>query len=105
MSDQSFQIDPLLCSAIEQRHLLRLFYQHKRRIVEPHDYGIHQGVAKLLAYQISGESSSKLPSWRWMKHDEISDIEVLEKTFAGGREAPSGKHHTWDKLFIRVQPA
>lgn len=33
------------------------------------------------------------------------DIELLNQTFAGGRSAPSGKHHKWDKLFIRVKAA
>ena len=33
---------------------------------------------------------------------EIGDLEVLGKTFAGNRPAPSGKHHAWDQIFARV---
>lgn len=97
--------DPTLYQAIESRRLVRLCYKNKERIIEPHDYGIHKGVAKLLAYQIGGASSGKLPNWRWMETDLVSEIEILEKTFPGGRDSPTGKHHEWDRLFIRVQPA
>lgn len=97
--------DLLIRQAIEQRRLLRLRYKNRERIVEPHDYGIHNGVAKLLGYQTGGSSSQKLPNWRWIETRQISDIYLLPETFPGGRPAPSGKHHRWDKLFLRVQPA
>jgi hypothetical protein len=98
------KIDPLLYSAVEHRRLLRLRYLNKERIVEPHDYGVHNGIAKLFAYQVRGESSQKLPNWRWIVTDLISDVE-LNETFPGGRATKSGKHHKWDRLFIRVKPA
>ena len=99
------KINPLLWQAIEQRRLIQLFYKSRERIVEPHDYGIHNGIVKLLAYQVGGSSSNKLPAWRWLEEDLISNIQILDRTFAGGRSAPSGKHHKWDQLFIRVKPA
>jgi hypothetical protein len=80
-------------------------YRNKDRIVEPHDYGVHNGVVKLLGYQVGGSSSGRLPNWRWMETDLISDIHLLNRTFPGGRPTPSGKHHQWDQLFIRVKPA
>ncbi|HEX3682249.1 MAG TPA: hypothetical protein VHU83_06875 [Bryobacteraceae bacterium] len=98
-------INPLLWTAIKHRRLIRLFYKQRERIVEPHDYGIHNGVVKLLAYQVGGSSSGKLPNWRWMEENLISGIELLNTTFPGGRAAPSGKHHKWDKVFIRVESA
>lgn len=105
MSPPKPSINLLLWAAIEQKRLIRLFYKNRERIVEPHDYGIHNGVVKLFAYQVGGSSSQKLPNWRWMEEDLISGIELLNRTFRGGRPAPSGKHHKWDKLFIRVKPA
>src|SRR5215211_6106129 len=57
------------------------------------------------AYQVGGSSSHKLPDWRWMEEDLISDIQILNRTFPGARPTASGKHHKWDKLFIRVKPA
>jgi hypothetical protein len=38
------KLDHLLRTAIEQTRLLRLRYRNKDRIVEPHDYGQHNGV-------------------------------------------------------------
>ena len=98
------KLDRLLRTAIEQTRLLRLRYRNKDRIVEPHDYGQHNGVIKLLTWQIGGSSSGPLPNWRWMETDQISDAQLLDQTFPGGRPAPSGKHHKWDKLFLRVKP-
>ena len=73
-------------------------------IVEPHDYGIHKGLIKLFGYQVGGSSSQKLPNWRWAEQDLISDIELQDRTFPGGRPTKSGKHHKWDQLFLRVKP-
>jgi hypothetical protein len=98
-------VNPLLWAAIEQKRLIRLRYKNRERIVEPHDYGIHNGSIKLLAYQVGGSSSQTLPNWRWMEQSLISDIQLLNQTFPGGRSTPSGKHHQWDQLFIRVKPA
>jgi hypothetical protein len=80
-------------------------YKNRERIVEPHDYGIRNGIATLLAYQVAGSSSHKLPNWRWMETELISGMQILNRTFPGGRPTPTGKHHKWDKLFIRVKPA
>jgi hypothetical protein len=103
--ERESNVNPLLRAAIEQRRLVRLRYKDRERIVEPHDYGIHNGTVKLLAYQVGGSSSQKLPNWRWMEEDLISGIETLEQTFPGGRPTASGRHHRWDKLFVRVRPA
>jgi hypothetical protein len=97
-------INPLIWTAIEQKHLLRFRYKNRERIVEPHDYGIHKGLIKLSGYQVTKSSSHKLPNWRWAEQDLISDVQLLDRTFPGGRPTKSGKHQKWDKLFIRVKP-
>jgi Resolvase, N terminal domain/Helix-turn-helix domain of resolvase len=104
-SEAEPNINPLLWKAIEEARLIRLRYKDRLRIVEPHDYVIHNGTVKLFAYQVGGSSSHQLPDWRWMEADLISDIQLLNRTFPGGRPTPSGKHHQWDKVFIRVKPA
>jgi hypothetical protein len=96
-------VDELLRTAIRRRRLIRLFYRDKQRIIEPHDYGVHNGSAKLLGYQVGGSSSGRLPNWRWMEVNLISDIHLLNQTFPGGRPTPSGKHHRWDRIFTRVK--
>jgi hypothetical protein len=98
-------VNPVIWAAIEQKRLIRFRYKNRERIVEPHDYGIHKGVIKLFGYQVGGSSSQKLPNWRWSEQDLISDLHLLDRTFPGGRPTKSGKHHNWDKLFIRVKPA
>jgi hypothetical protein len=96
-------VDELLRTAIEHKRLIRLLYRNKDRIVEPHDCGIHKGSVKLLGYQVAGSSSGKLPNWRWMEIDLISDIHLRNKTFPRVRPTSSGKHQKWDKLFTRVK--
>lgn len=95
----------LLRTAIQEKRLIELVYTKKRRIIEPHDYGIYKGSEKLLAYQVGGESSSKLPNWRLMEIERMTDVRLLERKFRGGRPEPSGRHHQWDQLFFRVGPA
>ncbi len=99
------RVNPLIWAAIEQKRLLRFRYKDRERIVEPHDYGIHNGRVKLFGYQVGGSSSQPLPNWRWVEQELMSDIELLDQTFPGGRATKSGKHHKWEKLFIRVEPA
>jgi hypothetical protein len=97
--------DPLLWQAIEHRRMIRLVYHGKERLVEPHDHGILNGTVQLLGYQVAGSSNRPLPNWILMKVNEMQDLQMLEKTFAGGRPTASGKHLPWDVLFTRVQPA
>jgi hypothetical protein len=102
--EDSNDTDGLLRAAIEQKRLVQLVYGNKLRILEPHDYGVHKGSVKLLGYQVGDSSSGPLPNWRWMEVKSISDIHLLDRTFPGGRPSPSGKHHQWDRLCLRVKP-
>lgn len=105
MEIHSLDIDRMLVAAIQHKRVVRLQYLGKERVVEPHDYGIQSGRPRLLAYQIGGASSGKLPGWRWIDVDQISGLELLDRNFPGGRPAPSGRHHRWEELFIRVGAA
>ena len=96
---------PLIYAAIEQRRMIRLVHHGKDRTLEPHDHGILNGSVQLLGYQVAGSSSRPLPNWLLMKVNEIAEVDLLDRTFPGGRPTPSGKHLKWDTLFIRVQPA
>ena len=96
---------PLIWTAIDQTRMIRLIYHHKERVLEPHDHGILNGSVQLLGYQVAGSSSRPLPNWLLMKTDEITDLELLDQTFPGGRPTATGNHIKWDELFIRVKPA
>jgi hypothetical protein len=98
--------DAMIRRAIVERRLVRFSYHGCVRVAEPHDYGLRRGAEQLLVYQVAGESrSGKLPSWRRVAIAEMSGFELLDRTFAGGREVPSGVHSQWDELYLRVAPA
>jgi hypothetical protein len=93
----------LIWTSIEERCHVRFFYDAKRRVAEPHDYGIQNGKVRLLVYQFAGESNSgRLPAWRLVDVDGVSELQILNSKFPGNRPAPSGQPHKWDQIFIRV---
>ena len=102
-------IDPethkVVLAAIQQKRQIRFVFDGKERIVEPHDYGVQNGMIRLLAWQTGGQSSGPIPGWRWFDVERISVITLLERTFPGNRPAPSGRHHQWNALYARVSPA
>lgn len=89
--------------AIADKRLVELFYESKRRIAEPHDYGIQKGGAKLLVYQVGGESSSRIPGWKHLDVAKIERLVVLDEAFRGSRGAAHRHHKSWDVLFARVK--
>ena len=97
-------LDRLLREAIRTKHLLRFRYKNQERIVEPHDYGTQNGIVRLFCYQVAGRSRSPLPGGRVVDVHKIQECEMLERRFAGNRDTPSGKHHKWVEIFIRVEP-
>ena len=97
------ELHRLLYSAIQNKRLMRFAYEDKERIVEPHDYGIQKNIARLLSWQLRGQSSGRIPGWRWFDVAKMHDLEILDTAFPGNREA-SSKRHQWDQIFIRVAP-
>jgi hypothetical protein len=95
---------PLILAAIEQTRMLRLIYHNKERVIEPHDHGILMAHSSWSGIRSPGSSSRSLPNWLLMKTEEIIDLELLDRTFPGGRPTASGSHIKWEKLFIRVKP-
>ncbi len=92
-----------ILKAIDEIRLLRFVFDGKERIVEPHDYGIHQGHVRLFSYQIRGQSKSgRLPAWRLMDVPEMSEVQILDETFGGSRGDASQNHRKWDRVFARV---
>jgi len=83
-------IHAALCDAINTRHQIAFIYQGKPRVVEPHDYGMQNGKARLLSYQTGGQSGSgRLPDWRWFDVAKMSDFKALDETFPGNRPTNS----------------
>jgi AbrB family looped-hinge helix DNA binding protein len=97
-------LDLLIRMAIAHRRLVDLVYDDRRKLIEPHDYGERAGEARLLVYQLSGESrTSSSSGWRELRLPLITDFKVRDDTFRGGR--PADRHITWDHLYARVAPS
>jgi hypothetical protein len=94
-------MDKEIREAIVRRRKLKFMYDGKPRLVEPHDYGIHAGVIKLLAFQVGGESSGKLPGWRTFIVSKMSGPGPTGEQFSGPRPV-TGPHMEWDELFASV---
>jgi hypothetical protein len=77
------ELDQMLRSAIANKQLVRFQYKANERIVEPHDYGIQNGIVRLFCRQVGGRSSSRIPGWRMIDVDGMRDLEVLDKHFGG----------------------
>lgn len=91
-------------AAIENKELVEFTYRGFQRIAEPHIYGIHCGKRQLLVYQIGGNTSSgKIPDWRRVNLDDISNFRVLAgRGFLGPRMAPE-EQSQWDMIIAAVK--
>jgi hypothetical protein len=90
--------------AISGRRLIEFMYDGRRRVVEPHDYGIRGGVEKLLAYQVRGDrGSGRVPGWRELEVSKVSGLVVLDETFPGSRGRDHHDHKDLETLFARVR--
>ena len=85
--------------------MIRCVCHGKGRLVEPHDHGVLNSSVQLLGYQVAGSSSRPLPNRILLTVDGMTDLELLDRTFLGGRPTATGSHIKWDVLFIRVKPA
>ncbi len=97
-------MDAIIRSAIANRTVLEFTYHGLHRVAEPHVYGLINGKAQMLTYQLRGESSSGgLPQWRRVELSEVADLHALEETFEGPRPYPSGQHSSFDTIFAVVE--
>jgi hypothetical protein len=94
-------LDGLLRFAISHTRLIQFFYKGLQRLAEPHDYGVVNGIARLLVYQ-RRSARSPVPGWRLLDVSKIERLIVLEDTFQGSRSASYREHTRWDEVFLRV---
>jgi len=78
----------LVCQAIRDRRIVRLFYDGGTRDVEPHVHGVGKDGSELLrGYQVSGYSQSgEQFGWKMFKLDRIRAFSVTDRVFASPRE-------------------
>ena len=107
MTELNQSLDQHIRFAIENKRLIELSYQGKRRIVEPHDYGVQKSVERLFVYQlrtVSPPSSGRRTiGWRLLDVPKIEHLVVLNETFPGSRGRDHQNHMTWDVLYARVR--
>lgn len=91
----------IIADAIHHRHLLHFSYAGHARVVEPHTYGIdNQGNRTLCGYQVSGGSDSGKPQgWKFFRVERMTDMRVLEQTFA----VPRPEYRRNDQAFATIE--
>jgi len=96
-------VDRMLREAIAGRRLIRFMLDGLVRVAEPHDYGTLKDIDRVLVYQVEGKShSGRLPDWRLVTLEKMSELEVLDRTFPGPRETLARRRHHWERLFASV---
>ena len=90
--------------AIANKRVVEVGYQGRVRVAEPHDFGRHKGIDRLLVYQLGSASSigSEVMGWRLFDVARIESIEVLDTSFKGSRRESGQQHHDWDIIYARV---
>ena len=102
--DGDTKMNQLIQDAIRTKNMIEFDYGGHHRITEPHVHGVHDGVEQLLAYQVEGGSSSGgLPEWRRVDVPRMSNLRKMDRTFAGPRPNPSGRHSPWDTTYPVVK--
>lgn len=96
-------LDERIRLAIAEKRLLEISYKKAVRLVEPHDYGVIDGTARLLVFQLRGPDSGKgAVGWRLLDVVKIESCVVTDQTFAGSRGQSHQQHHRWETLYARV---
>ena len=98
-------LDEQLRLAIAERRLIQVRYDGKRRVAEPHDYGVQKGIVRLLVYQLraTGGDPRKNPrGWRMLDIAKIEACDVLDEPFKGSRGPAHQRHNVWDVIYARV---
>lgn len=91
--------------AIAQKKLIEIWYNADSRVVEPHDFGVQNGVERLLGYQLRSSRAAfgkDTVGWRLFDLQKIESIVVLDMPFKGSRQADGQGHYAWDTVYARV---
>jgi predicted DNA-binding transcriptional regulator YafY len=90
-----------ISQAIQEKRLLRFWYDGYSRTVEPHTLGSDfKGHKALRAYQVGGGSSSgECRGWKMFHVAEMSSIALLADTFGGARQG----YRRGDRSFQVIQ--
>jgi hypothetical protein len=98
-------VDAQLRYAIAEMRLIQISYKTRTRICEPHDYGRHNNIDRLLIYQLIADDSraGRETGWRLLDVTKIESLTVLDAIFRGSRQQRDQTHHSWDVVYARVK--
>ena len=94
-----------ICTAIDSKKVLSLYYAGGTRFVEPFCYGIHRSTGNevLRGYQIGGYSESgESVGWKLFRVEDISRLIVTDKDCKGVREHYNPNDSVMKKIICRV---
>jgi hypothetical protein len=93
-----------LVLAILDHRVVRIHYQGRDRLIEPHMVGLHEaGEPLLVAYQTGGTSrSGVVPGWRTFITTSIDSVEITEEQFPGPRSDLNLALHNMLEIFARA---
>jgi hypothetical protein len=85
--------------AIQNRKLVKLFYNGGSRVVEPYVFGISgDGKELLRCYQLTGDSEHSFPrGWKLFEVTDIGPISLLKDSFR-----PRADYHPNDRTLARI---
>jgi len=89
----------LIRSAMINKQLVEFIYDDQYVLGEPHVYGVKINEIHLLVYQIDGQSSNvRLPKWRDVPAEKISNLRLLRYHFQGKRTNGINIQRDFDKV-------
>jgi predicted DNA-binding transcriptional regulator YafY len=92
-----------LCRAIHEHKRLKFLYRGAERVVEPYAYGVSDGGHPVLrAYQVRGESPSRVPAWKLFHLEEMSDFALLDETFDEPQQGYMRNDPTMTKIYCEL---
>lgn len=104
MTVLSFEsLDRRIRRAIAEKRLIEIRYKNAVRLAEPHDYGVIDGMERLLIFQLRGPDSGKgAVGWRLLDLVKLESCVVTDRTFASSRAQPHQQHYQWETIYARV---
>ena len=92
-----------LSAAIHGRRCVQFRYRGETRIIEPYAFGIDSGGRPILrGYEIGGDGDPHRPGWMLFHADEIADLSLLERSFAGAREGYLRNDPAMTKIYAEL---
>ena len=98
---------PLICTAISRRRLLMFGYGDLVRVVEPHMFGVNSAGHEMLTAWLRPGHSRSDPDGGWRNYltSEITNVQMLDETFASVREGFNAADPRMREVFCALQAA